>query len=411
MPRTVPALAVALLLLSAPVAAALSTPPAGGSSAAPSVDSPLLLQSQVTPENTTNVLLLDDVGASNLTRPEADLSTKLDVQRSELEREYRLNLVETRFDRLDTADARSEFLLNVTDRAAADTADLREAEATARAAYVRGSLSADEYLRTLGYLSARADHLDAVLDRVWRLAPARSEPQTRARHVQSRLVTLQGPIRSDVARVVSGEARPFEVYVAASNDGATLSRLATVGGGDIVYRHETVRLDHLDADATAGLSLTPDGISDEFLPATYPWLVENKRSLDTIGPRGTDAYQVAITHSHGEFEAWIDDSTRQVYHERQEKLLKYYPAGPTEQTLADDLIVTVNRTYAGGPLQVSLTNRTGAPLDGEVRIDGERVGTTGSDGTLWTLGRSGTYEVMVVHEDQRVRVTVSAVGE
>jgi hypothetical protein len=407
MPRRVPALVVALLLLSAPVAAALTAPSTQGPSAASPPDSPLRAQSDVAPQNTTNVLLLDEVGASNVTEPRATLTAELDMQQRALQSRFVEYTVEERFRKAETREDRREILLNATEQVAKTTRRLYERERTARAAYLAGSISAERYLTALGYLQARAENQQRVLDTVHRLSRPGSPIRDRTEHLGSRLAVFQGPVRGHAAAAVRSDTRPRSLYLAASENGVVLSAFERDDG---VYVRETVRTDRLD-DAKPSEGLTTGVVENQIMAESYPWLMNETTGINTLVPRGGDAWLVALDHPHGHVATWIDASTRQVYHETQRKFLEYYPAGPTEQTLASDLILTVNRTYAGGPLQVTLTNRTGEPLDGEVRIDGERVGTTGGDGSLWTLGRPGTFEVTVVHEDQRVRMTVTAVGD
>lgn len=404
MPRIVPVLAVALLLLSAPVAAALSAPPTHGPSAQPAQPASLA-PTDVTPENTTNVLLLDEVGASNVTEASTDLTAELDVQQRALRSQFRNYTVQERFRKAETRDDRRAVLLDATEQVAETTSRLHEREQAARTAYVTGSISAERYLTTLGYLRERARNQQRLLDTVDRLSRPGSPVRDRTKHLESRLAPFLGPVRGHVASVVRGNAHPRPLYLAASRNGVVLSTFERAGG---VFVREAVRTDRLD-DEQPTEAMTTNVVENEIMAASYPWLMNETTGINTMVPRGDDAWQVALDHPHGHVATWIDASTRQVYHETQRTFLEYYPAGPTEQHLEGDLLVTINRTYAGGPLQVTLTNRTGAPLDGEVRINGEPVGRTGSDGTTWTLGRPGTYDVTVVHDSQRVRVTVTAV--
>lgn len=405
MPRTGPVVAVALLLLAAPVVATVSSPTASDPSATPSANS-AALQENPTPQNTTNVLLLDDVAASNSTQPREHLSTELDIQHSALRSEFTAYILEERFRQLETREQRRSLLRNATRRVAATTARLLEREERARSAYVAGSMSADRYVTTLGYLNDSARDQQRILDAVDRLSRPRSPVLDRTDHLESRLATLQGPVRNHVASVARGNADPHPIYVEASENGVVLS---TIDRDDGVFLREAVRTDRVN-DETATDGLGASVVENRIMAESYPWLMNVTTGINTLIPRGPDAWLVALEHPHGSAVTWIDTSTRQVYRDVHRKFLEYYPAGSTEQTLAGDLIVTVNRTYAGGPLQVSLTNRTGEPLDGEVLIDGERVGSTGSDGTVWTLGPSGTYDVAVVYDDRRVVLTASAVG-
>ena len=68
--------------------------------------------------------------------------------------------------------------------------------------------------------------------------------------------------------------------------------------------------------------------------------------------------------------------------------------------------VAVNRTHGGGPLAVDTrSNLTGDPVNATVFVDGDRVGTTGTDGRFWTVAPREAYTVAVATED-RQNVTV-----
>jgi len=71
--------------------------------------------------------------------------------------------------------------------------------------------------------------------------------------------------------------------------------------------------------------------------------------------------------------------------------------------------VTLRRSSETGPMRVSATDtETGASVDGRVTIDGQRVGSTGSDGALWTVEPRSGYEVTVETNATRTTVSVPA---
>ena len=53
-------------------------------------------------------------------------------------------------------------------------------------------------------------------------------------------------------------------------------------------------------------------------------------------------------------------------------------------------------------------NETDATVDGRVTIDGQPVGSTGSNGALWIVEPSGSYTVNVTSDEGRTTVTVPA---
>jgi len=101
-----------------------------------------------------------------------------------------------------------------------------------------------------------------------------------------------------------------------------------------------------------------------------------------------------------------------VFMERQRVDLDAVSAGEaTTRTL--DLTLTVNRTFPGGPLRVAVIDpRTGDPVDAVVKIGREGgesvdVGTTGDDGTLWTVSPRGEFVVTAVEVGSTEVSTVS----
>jgi hypothetical protein len=123
-------------------------------------------------------------------------------------------------------------------------------------------------------------------------------------------------------------------------------------------------------------------------------------------------YSVTVKHPHGSFSAYLDGGTEKIFKEVQQKRLTGdtpLPTGPSVTNSSENLTVTVNRTYAGGPLRVELTNETGAPVSGEVRIDGELVGRTNADGLLWTLSPADRFEVTASYDFRTVNLTATPV--
>jgi len=80
---------------------------------------------------------------------------------------------------------------------------------------------------------------------------------------------------------------------------------------------------------------------------------------------------------------------------------------PTQRTtkVQDGLEVTVDRSYVGGPLRVTVINAdTGESVDATVRIgqngqESQSVGTTDGPGSVWTLTPDGEFTITVISED------------
>lgn len=393
MVRLVPVLLAVTLLLSAPGVAALAGAP--GALAGPAQDAGSVAQSQ--PENTTSLLLLDDVQASNLTQPEPNLATTLSMQGSELDGEFEREVIERGLGNVSGED-RTEFVFVKSVHLRNEAESLLADEQQAREAYIAGELSAEEYLRTLAVLSARADAIQPSKEVLRREVSGEAERQLG--FVRSDLPVLTGPILDSISGTVQGDGTPPTVRVEVSPTGLVLSRV----DGE-TYVREAYRSDRVDKD---GLELSL-GDAESKLASWYPWAVGPNFGGAAIR-FGPAAWQMEWTHEHATILTYFYGNTSGPYHEVQHKSLPDYPFESPEETFGSDMVLTVNRTYAGGPMEVRLTNETGTPLDGEVRIDGSAVGSTGDDGTLWVLQPEGSFTVMAVHEGERITLDLDRVS-
>lgn len=357
-------------------------------------------------ENTTRLLRLDEVRATNFTEPERDVVATLDLERDELASTFRSYRFDERLAVSDSRDERVALVRNATDDVERRTAVLRDRQRRALQEYADGSIDAAELVRTLASVDAKAGRLESRLEAL-RTVPVTDQDLTvRIRHLNSRLALLQGPVRDRVGTAVTGRTESFQLHVSASDDGVVLATL-------LGERHvrEALRVDNEDAEV--GGRLSPFEEFRSLMEGLYPWMMNESNhdrfAINGMAPFGNDAMRASVTHSHGQLDVWVDSSTRQVYREDQFKVLGTFPAASTRQQFGTNFVLTVDQTYLGGPLRVGITNQTGAPLDGLVRINGTAVGTTGDDGVLWTLGPPGTFEVTAVQGGDSVTVEAQEV--
>jgi hypothetical protein len=96
-----------------------------------------------------------------------------------------------------------------------------------------------------------------------------------------------------------------------------------------------------------------------------------------------------------------------VFYEIQRKNLRAVPLGPAATNATDGLRITVHRTRTSGPVRVAVS-RNGSdgfePVDAPVRFGGTLVGTTGSDGVLWTVAPRGAMTATAGYEGRNVTV-------
>ncbi|MFC7047134.1 hypothetical protein ACFQH6_18600 [Halobacteriaceae archaeon GCM10025711] len=398
-----------LVVLSVPVAAISGAAPAQTDQSA---DRTQQAAQMATPANTTATLSLDSVPASAFQEAEPDISATLDVQQRELDARYTEYALDERFQELESEENRSELLLNVTGQLEARIDALREEERQSRLAYVRGDITAAEYVATLGRIDAEAREIEALLGRFAGEYAYFSQVPAVSDHVverfEEKLATLQGPVREDVGRALQGEVDGDRVWVGASRNGVVLS---TIRGGQ--YVSEAYRADHFNPDQsdtavsanTLATRLIQDGLGAEL----YPW-GWNTNHINLRGLEHVVYFQ--FTHEHGEVTAYVDGTSQEVYREYQTKTLRDIPTTPAVTNRSEDLDfqVAVNQTYAGGPLRVAVTNETGSPKTAEILVGGTYVGTTGTNGVVWTVGGAGTYNVTARRGGESLNVTVRALA-
>jgi len=412
--RPFPALLVALLFVTAaafPVAGTYTTPERAQTAPPP-------LQSIDTVENTTNQLTIPagEVRRTSYNETGIDVGSATAAWSSTLQHRYETLSFEERFRRADGSEARAQL---VTDRLSAIEAQeqaLDERQDRAIARYARGEISAAAFLRTRLVVNAEAEELLESLDRVSAApdtAPDYSLDESataRLRSVEGELRTLTGPIG---ARLQSGETTDSTLYVEASADSYMLATVA-----DDEYVRET-RLDGArDASAPDEFLATAvnDGdpetdrldVADERAADLYPWLYERQRpSFTFYGTSGI--YELTADHPNGELTAYLDGGTTEVFYEEQSRDLSDVRTTATASTVNGTLAVTVRQSTSTGPLLVTASNNeTDATVDGTVRINGQSVGTTGSDGVLWTVEPRGSYTVTVATASGDTSVVVPA---
>ncbi|WP_188975340.1 DUF7094 domain-containing protein [Halocalculus aciditolerans] len=403
MPRLVPAFVVALLVLALPVAAVSL----GGTTPNANVDNEVGQTPRlVSPaQNTTDVLVLDGAARATTVEPSLTLTSAVRIGTGDGGNALAAYEFDERWQNATTADARRAVLENETERINARIDELERLQQNATRAYAAGELTATEYVQTMAYVDSRARGVNRLVEDAFpRARQLRNAQSIRVElgKANAHLATLTGPVRERAAAAIRDDQPPTRIYVAATASGFTLATI-----DDDTYVREAV-----DADAFTGSQGTIDTISEgqQQFQEAYPWgWNQSGQNNHRRNQRfwGQIAYTADITHNHGRLVAFIDANTTNVYSETQYQYLSSLPTGPSVSDSHDNRTLWVNRTYAGGPLRVAVTNATGAPLDASVRINGTTVGQTGTDGELWALSPQGTYNVTAFREGEQYNVTVS----
>lgn len=363
-------------------------------------------------QNTTNYLSPEATDRSAYVPGDVDVAAAAGASAQRLQAGHERRAFDARYE----ADSGTDRVVLV--RETADDMEARLARLDARhaallAAYSNGTLSAETTMRRLVELSVEAEttrnHLEHVSDRV-EDNPDDSVPvplERRLIDLQSDLVTLPDPVTDRVEAGLAGERDAPVVYAGGATGGIVL---ATVDDGDFV-RTATVRDDYApdrpDQFETAEgrdviLALQRGG-------ELYPWAYEN----DIGGPQirgfgNTGLYLIRVDYGHGVLQTYISGGTTNAFHEIQTQDPRGVPISDTTVRATDSLNVTVETTTDSGPMRVSLIQpSSGAPLDGTVRVDGDVVGRTGQDGTLWTVQPAGRVRVNVTDGPNSAEFTVS----
>jgi hypothetical protein len=413
--RPLPALLVAVLFVAAAVVPVAGLQPA--TDRTETITGPV--PSITTVNETTNQLTIPaaDVRQSGYNGTGIDISTAAQAWSAQHHHRHDALSFEERFRRTDSNAKRSQLVRDRLTAIEAKQEALDRRQDTAIRQYARGEISAAAFLRTRLVVHAEASELLETLDSIASApdtAPDYSLSDSltiRLRSIDGELRTLTGPIGTELqSGLTTSTGAP--IYLEASGDGYMLATVT-----DDQYVRET-RLDGArDADladeflSTAANDGNPDtdqlDVADERAAMLYPWLYERQRpSFTYYGTSGI--YELTANHPNGELTAYLDGGTTDVFYEKQFRDLSSVRTTDTERNVNGTLRVTVQRSSETGPLLVSAANNeTSATVDGTVSIDGQPVGSTGSDGVLWTVEPRGNYTVTVADGSSRTTVTVA----
>ncbi|MFB6138312.1 MAG: hypothetical protein ABEJ42_08270 [Halobacteriaceae archaeon] len=388
MRRLATTLSLLLVLAAVPAVGGLPEPAASGPSAqAPSPGAPL---------TQPHLLPAGPDAATGYPAPGVDLSNALDAQYGELSTRFRTHAARTAAAAV-SGTARLDRYAAALAEIAAATRRLEARSRAVRGGLANGSISPPRAVARIGAITRAASvhraaltDLEPVLQNETAGAnPARVERlENRTEALEDRLRSLVGPVTTRLARGVTGYGFPGHVFVAATRGGVVLS---VVDNG--TYYREAIRPDNAD-DATT----TRDLRAGRDLVATlYPttWSA-SATGVRRIALAGDDDFRVLLDYPGGRLSARIDATTERVVREVHVINLSTYEPPAAKSKSKAGLVLTVNRTFAGGPLRVSLATADGEPVDGRVAIEGTEVGSTGEDGVFWTVSAGGRGDGRVI---------------
>ena len=274
--------------------------------------------------------------------------------------------------------------------------EMQTREEAAFERYSEGDLSTTEFVTELAAVHGEAHRIEMRLEGVQMLDDQRAfSDRTVALEVQLR--RFQGPVRERVSDALAGTEPPLYVYVEAADDGVVLS---TIDDGQ--YVREAHAHWNIENDPHHRIS---HGEAARQFETLYPW-AWSAGHVSTTGIGGDLLYRGYSDHQHGELTAYLDPGSENIFVEYQHLETDSMPTLQTVVADEGDLHVTVERTYAGGPALVDV-----GTADAEVWIDGEHVGTTDDDGTLWIVEPRPVYHLSVTANGESTDVAIEGTPE
>ncbi|TKX86405.1 hypothetical protein EXE43_08530 [Halorubrum sp. SS5] len=428
--RALPIAAVAVLLVVAPVAgvtapgavppsvdpaeSADSAPPAApdlpaapaspGSSASPA--DPTAAAGQPAPQIETTNLTLRTLstppGAETRVGTYArgpDLGSALGFATADADAAVETAAVVDRIEGAEAGVERQQQILVEINRVERAEVALSSRQADAFSAHAAGEMSDRELVDELVRVAATAREYDERLEAIDALAESTDGFSSPGRldELQVALQVYEGPVRDHALATARGQSSPNDIYVASSEDAVVL---ATVVDGE--YVREVFRTDRWDR---GGGDISNDA-AIEITEAAYP---------ETAALREPDAFgagavqRITIPHEFGVLRTFVSGGTEQVFVEHQRVDLAAFPDTEPVAAAGDGFNVTVERTYPGGPVTVTvLDDETGEPVSGVTVTksvgggDSRAIGATDENGVVRTLSPAEPYRITVVDEPRVV---------
>lgn len=286
------------------------------------------------------------------------------------------------------------------DRIRTRTDALRTEQRRAFEAYARNDTTSTALLIRLARVHRTARALEARLARLSRLANRSGVDLDRKRleRLRRELGLYTGPVRARAAAALAGESPPQRFYVAAGPRGVVLATLTENAYLREAYRDDLRRVNDRELSPRKTL---------EIVSQAYPRAWANRQRASVDGGRiGTGR----IDYGNGTLSVAIGSGNGRVFADEHRQVLGPAATNVTAVNTRDGLRLTVNRTYAGGPMRVEIRDADGNRIDASVTVgpaggESVTVGRTGSDGVLWTLTPGERYTVVAIRDQSVVFLT------
>ncbi|MFB6079835.1 MAG: hypothetical protein ABEJ81_02360 [Haloferacaceae archaeon] len=268
-------------------------------------------------------------------------------------------------------------------------------------AYVADRLTAEELLVDLAELDHEARSLDDRRRRLWTIAnrTGASVDDDRFRALGRELDAYDGPVRAQVTAVLTGEADAGRFYVSTTPRGVVIATLT-----DDAYLREAYRGDL----RRVGNGPINGSTAADVVAGDYPGVWQARQEVDAEGGR---IARVRVEYLGGRLTTLIGSGNRRVFVDEHRRSLALAGSNTTAVNTRDGLRMTINRSYAGGPMRLELRDTDGNRVNASVTVGpaGGRsvtVGHTGSDGRLWMLTPHQRFTIVAIHGQSVVFLTM-----
>jgi hypothetical protein len=354
---------------------------------------------------TTNYLQVPDgdVRSSSIERASVDVTAATRIGTDEVEIQLAVETFRTSFDNAESEAERTAAVRDIVQALDRKTETLQTRQAAALERYNTGAISSKQLLSTLARLDASAEEIQDATDAVatkeentldYTIPPALGN---RLRSFDARLLPVEGKIRNvELQSAVQGTTESPPLYVETGNNGIVLATIVNDN-----YAREAFNSTAFAPGEPSNLTIYSDAL--DRMAILYPWAMnpENRNSaprVDTLW--NTSVFSVTTQHRQGTLNVYLDASTTNVFREDQTRDLDAVPVQTVATNATTTVKLTVNTTHETGPLAIELTRPgTDNPVEGEVYVDETFVGTTGEDGTLWTIDTRGETSVRVLTDE------------
>jgi hypothetical protein len=278
---------------------------------------------------------------------------------------------------------------------------LGRAQRDAFDAYLSNETTSRALLVRLAHVDRAARSLADRRDRLVTLAETRgiALDDDRLAALGRELGVYTGPVRARAAAVLGGSAAPGRFYVGVTDRAVVLATLT-----DEAYLREGYRGDLRQT----GRPKLSEGAAYNAVARAYPNVWAERRETSFAAAGGVAV--VRVGYDRGTLVASIAADNGRVFADVHRQPLDEATTAATVSNARDGLRLTINRSYAGGPLRARVVDESGTPVDADVTVGpaGGRsvtVGRTGSDGSLYALTPGDRFTVVAIRDQSVVFLT------